>query len=431
MDCNPYDYIEKIVLKTLKHKGIYKKYNLSRNPFLDYAKPLRGIYDCLFTGREKEIDSIVNNIISELQTNQEDIAVIGPHGVGTRTIVNFIGNYFLTRILQKENLSPELQILRESLAEVDDREVCYYGPDQRDNLSKRMKMYSAEGKNALITSFFCDEHIYPLQKINKYNESTMDTYSQMLNIDAKVMGEIIFLSSWHAFTFAQFYLKEPQLAQKYKYIEIIEPMTNKEIESLLLKRINYCKIKEKKEDTLFSKDAINSIALTTGGYPRFALELSYRVIKKAIDDKLTKITGNYVENYLKKFKESQKDYDYILFPFIQVEKAVKAIEKERNQGKTLKRIIGIMIGLGGKEIVSADIAERLKMTRPAVHKALNRIKTIEKYFKIQILRQHTTEKDFRKRPYELNPFFWTVFEQTYVIPEVKRLLNNEKIEWIE
>ena len=111
--------------------------------------------------------------------------------------------------------------------------------------------------------------------------------------------------------------------------------------------------------------------------------------------------------------------------------SVKSIENERNQGKTLKKIIGIMIGLGGKEVVAANIAERLKMTRPAMHKALGRIKSIENHYKVQVLKQITTEKDQRKRPYELNPFFWAIFENEYVIPEVNRLINNIKTEWIE
>ncbi len=425
---NPFTIVQNTVLNTIRHKGKYKKHYLSRNPFIEYEKPLKGIFEYLFTGREKEIKDIGKFIVEELQSNKEDMAVVGPKGCGSRTIVNFIGEYFLRNVIQKKDVIPEIQILKNTLAEVDDREVCFIGPNQRERLGKKMAEYSVGGKSALITSFFCDEHIFPLDENNRYNEPTIQTYGQLLNIDAKVMGEIVFLSAWHGSTFTQFYMREPQLSRKYEELKFIEPMTNKDIIELLKKRIKYCKIKEEDDISPFTNKAINKIAIYSGGFPRFALEFSYRILKNAIDNKLEEITEKDVKKYFN--IAPQEEYMYDLLPYDKVKNSVLGIERERNKGQTLKKILETIIGLGGKQIVSADIADRLKLTRPATHKAFNRLKDLERDYKVQILIESIIQNDARKKPFELNPFFWSVFEYIHIMPELKRLWNNQETEWL-
>ena len=90
---DPFNYLEKQVIGILKSspkESKYSRFNLFVNPFLDFDQPLRARYNELFAYREDEIKEIIGKIMEAIQYGKNDIAIVGPYGSGSRTIVNFM-----------------------------------------------------------------------------------------------------------------------------------------------------------------------------------------------------------------------------------------------------------------------------------------------------------------------------------------------------
>lgn len=396
-----------------KFASNYGKHNLWGNPFSGYENALTGNFH-LFTSREKIIENIMNQIVDSLTGNGKDIAIIGPIGCGCRSLVNLINNP-LSKLLYSlepfDEISPQLMEIKNKINRIVTTQSCEFSDpiwnEVRENINEGLKI----SKSTIITTFFCDEHNVPLDK------KTISRVRKILELDTMSKDRVLFLSPWRASMWFCM-SNETALDAVYEEVHVLEPLSTEETIRMLNIAIDFFKHDKNKDVNVFTQDALKTIAEYSNGLPRFALNFAHDVLEKCIDEKKSEINRKFVKDKLVLDKKP-RSYDEIKNRLKKIAGDPDLNSKPLTGQKTLRELMRLLIALGGNNVTATKISERIE--RKGITRGLNKI-----YDKGLIRKLESGDKDARTKPYSVDPFVRAVFENEYLIPLIKKRIENNK-----
>ncbi len=459
--------------------GSYARYGFLLNPFSQYNSPLATDFNELFIGRKKEIEEISKILVRSIMGTGADIALVGPTGVGSRSIVSVLK--FFLRTEKKE--SKENSIVCAKLHRIIERDLSEFSPQVRQEVKEEIKEGFEDGKTTVIATAFSDLRM-PLLGVNNFGERTLETIRKIIYIDMDFLDRVSYINPWAVNSWYWIKKEESSTIKDYEHIFFIEPFSSDEVVKILQARIDFFKIQEEKIINLFTKDILQEIAEMSGGFPRFALEyacflldycaenekniakkdvtkilkrhgfLSYNEIKekfqkiissKSVSDVINKINHQNLKRLkeylclkdddkvfqkdpslsmkIKKLKygcQISKDILQLINNdedlFYKVKFQILNLKKESKKGDIYRKIIQILLALNGHNITPTAIHNFYsEVSKQTISKKLAEMKNTGLLKSGDV----TVKKDNRTKIYSINEFVRCVFENEYLLPQVK------------
>jgi len=414
-----FEHLQKAVELAVKREGPkfaekHAKYGFWSNPFSDYNYPMTTNFEKLFVGRKEEIEEISNCLVESFLGKGEDTAVIAPCGFGNRSVINLFKLFIHS--LEKEDISKAHQKIKEMLFDI----VDYDPSDMNMDLLKETKQKIEESiknkKMIVITSSF-NPKVSFIPDSDKMSECPTERFRQFLALDIRSKEKTVFLSPWNASIWLYMMEEHPISISIYENKKILTSLSEEKIVELLKLRMNDCEHNSGMKRILFNDKVLKEIAKFSGGIPRFALEFAYYLLEDAIKaEKDTPLTDKFIQSALN--QRGFYQYDDIKQ---KLKKLIPDPKPWQKKPRTEKIIIETMIHLSGKDVTSTEIGKRIGKSRVAV---LTNLKKLEKENLIE--REKEESKDSRRRPYKINDFVRSVFENEFIIPEIRKRLKESK-----
>jgi len=399
---------------SVKKQGIefaedYGKFGLWSDPFSNYEYPLSSNLDISFIDRVKEIENLSKNLVNSFLGKGEDVAIIGAEGIGARSLVNLFKDYAYSLENEEDN-SINMKI-KGKLQDIFVPKASTVNEDILSTLKTQIEFAIKQKKTILVLSSFDEK-----ENLIGKTSPTRIQYRRLLEMDRFSHDLTIFFSPWNATAFDYMLEEEFSAASIYEDIVYLEPLDKRNTINLLKTRLKMFSNEETKKINLFSDDGIGTIAEYSGGIPKFALKFSSIILNEAIASKRSSsIDKKYVETTLnlqgyKSYSEVSNDLK-ILIPRHWWETKHGKI---RTEMKILKYAILI-----ARPSTSTEIGKLIGKSRVAV------LENLKKLEKAGIISYTESQNDSRKRPFIVNDFAKSIFEHEFIIPEIKKRIENQ------
>jgi hypothetical protein len=462
----------------------YTQFGFLFNPFLKSESPLLSSFDELFVNRREEVKEIMDNLRTSIISSGADIALIGATGTGTRTIVNLIKNFLksekregkenslyrkkLHKITERDlnEFGPEVreeikEEIREGLEKgkisiittpFNDKKIPLLGKNKFNEVT-----FGTIRKIISIDDDFLDQVTYlspwtanTWKWVKKEELRIIKDYEVTLVIDKLEDQDIIEMITKRVDHFkikgktpkinifsidvkkeiAECSGGFPRFALEAAY-HIVENCAENnssikptEVKTLLKKhKLIYSTIKNKFEKIIPRCDLLSEIEnISDDKLNKLKLYLNMKsdaeTFKKnpTLSMQIRKLKHNFqVSIDLIKFM----DHDEELFKKFNYK--IVELKNKKKKGEIYRRILEIFIALTGKNVTSTQICEYYKkyygkISLQTISKKLKEMKN-EKIIKGGNL---TIDQDKRTNIYSISDFAKCVFENEYIMPEIKR-----------
>lgn len=407
---NMLEHLQKSIESAVKREGPkfaekHIKYGFWSNPFSDYKFPMNSNFENLFVNRKDNIENISNYLVGSFLSAGEDTAVISPIGFGCRSMVNFF-TYFL-RSLEKKDIPKTHYKIKERFSDIVYYDAHTIGTNLLEEIKKKIEDAINNKKMVVMTSSFESR----VSLIEGGSESTTERFKRLLALDIRSKEKTIFLSPWNASVWLYMEENYPLPISIYEKKEVLKPLNTEETIKLLKLRMEECEHTDKAECELFDDEALKAIAKFSGGIPRFALQFAHDLLEYAIKvGRKEPLTSKIIQSELN--KEGFYSYEDIKN---KLKKLIPDPKPWQKKPKAEKVILKTMIYLSGRDVTSTEIGKQIGKSRVAV---FTNLRKLEKEKLVE--REKIEAKDSRRRPYKINDFVRSVFENEFVIPEIKK-----------
>jgi biotin operon repressor len=421
-------HLKDCIEKSIKQQGTsfaenFGKYGFWSNPFTGSEFPLSSNHETLFIDRNDEIKEISTEFVNSLLGRGDDTAIIGAEGVGTRSLINLFKHYAYSIETAEENTT-NLK-MKEKLLEIFDIKSNSINEDILIQLKEKIEVGIKNKKMILILSSFADN----CELLNVKGEKDTEVRRmkrKLLELDNFSSDLTIFLSPWNATQYDFMKNEEISVMDNYEKTIFLKPLSTTQTVNLLKSRINTFENKSSDSINLFSEEALKYLSEYCGGLPKFALKFSEILLEEIINPedgiyRSKPLTKEFIVGILENKKHKYKSYSKF---FQSLKKLIPRHSWETKHGKirTEMKIIKTAILLG-KETTSTEIGKHLGKSRVAI---LENLKKLEKE---GIIYYVNSSKDKRKRPFKINDFARSVFENEFIIPELERKLKSKKLNY--
>jgi len=411
----PIDFLKNCIDKAVQKQGKqfaeeYGKYGLWANPFNGFDYPLTSNFDSLFIGRQNIIEELSPHFVGSFLGYGKDVAIIGSEGVGSRTLVNLFREYIYN--LNSEEETHTTKKIKEKLYDIFEMKAHSINEDIINHLKKQIEIAVKQKKTILISSPFDEKE--PLIISNSFSR---ERFRKLLELDRTSHDKTIFLSPWTPSAFNFMFENEYGALSIYEEFIFIPPFSISETEHLLKTRLKLYTHKTSNEINLFTENSLKHIAAYSGGISKFALKFASIILEEAIKSKRNQeLTENYINSVL--INNGYKSYEQIK---LDLKELLPQHWWEHNKHKKTEFKILINTILLVKPTTSTEIGKLIGKSRVAIIENLKKLdaKKIIKYVEDNI--------DSRRRPFIINDFVKSVFEEEFIIPEIKeKLKENDK-----
>jgi hypothetical protein len=410
-------FLKNCIEKSVKQQGTkfaedYGKYGFWSNPFSGYEYPLSSNQDVLFVDRKEEIENLSKEFVESLLGAGKDVAVVGADGVGSRSLMNLFKHYSYS-VETEEETHTNMKI-KDKIFTVFGIEANNVNEDVLIQLKSEIEAAVKNKKMILVFSPFCGVRKF----INSKGKHTdlKTRFRKFLELD-RLSGDLaVFMSPWNV-TMYDFMLEEEITAMDtYEEVIFLKPLKKEPTVALLKARMNLFKHKSEGNIELFNDEILQEISDFCGGIPKFALKFSDIILEDAIKAKREVLTKKGITEALK--SKGYKPYSQVVES---LKKLIPIYSWERKHGKirTEMKILKTAILLGG-ETTSTEVGNYLGKSRVAILENLKKLKDEE------IIEDAGTSKDKRKKPFKINDFAKSVFENEFVIPELENKLKKKE-----
>lgn len=242
--------------------------------------PLKGRLDIysfnMFVNREEEIEKIgkIAGFFSTQKDINVHISITAPTGYGKTTILETIRNLFLKTT--KEPLKVEFIESASMFQDIDENGVSYL---------LRLLERIGDISNIFILIDHCEEDFFRM----KYNIS--EIFKRLKNVFLITCWSN---SSWYAFN-----LFNPTTIEEFKTIQIkLKEFSEKEVLKIIIDRLLYYKITEKKDTSPFGEDVIKEIVKAGVNNPGFCFKVLNDLLEIAHKDDVTQISEETLRKYI-------------------------------------------------------------------------------------------------------------------------------------
>lgn len=410
------DHLRECIDNSIKRQGTqfaeeYGKYGLWSNPFVGYEYPLTTNFESLFIDRFEEIEQLSDEFVNAFMGKGEDIAIVGAEGMGARSLVNLFKQYTYTVESEEDNYTNKK--IKEKLHEIFDLRAKSANEDILAQLKQQIEIATKQKKAMLILSSFDEKS----DLLNKTSTVRMQ-FRKLLELDRISHDITVFFSPWNASAFNFMLDEEFASVGIYEKIICVKPLSTDQTKDLIKSRLKMFEHTDQAKVNLFTDEGIKIIASYSGGIPKFALLFSSILLEASIKSKRSE---SLTESFIKSVLEEKGYYSYNIF----LDRLKELIPKhwwETKQGKirTEMKIIKNAILMKGP-CTSTEVGKLIGKSRVAV------LENLKKLEKASIISYVESEKDSRKRPFELNDFVKSIFEHEFIIPEIKEKWESEDL----